>query len=152
MRIFQIFMLHLRETSFLGMNHQHTLPLFKLVGALGMLAIMALSYSPLLSHLPVLLLHSCGVSIASNKLMRPLGSPLYSQASSNISTPMAAKMVKISLECSRKVTGLSSGFSKTLEPIQALHIALHGALSTVKKSLSLNIQMVLSPQSTQELL
>jgi hypothetical protein len=81
-----------------------------------------------------------------------LASPLYSQASSNISTPMAAKMEKISSECSIKVTGLRSGFSTTLEPIQALHIVLHGALSAVKKSLSLNIQMALMPPSTLELL
>jgi hypothetical protein len=84
--------------------------------------------------------------------MIPMGSPLYSQASSNISMPMAAKMTKISSECSRKVTELSSGFSTTLETIQALHIALQGAFLTVKKSLLLNIQMVLSPQSTQKLL
>jgi hypothetical protein len=65
---------------------------------------------------------------------------------------MAAKMEKISSECSREVTVIRSGFSTTLETIQALHIALHGAFSVVKKSLSLNIQMGLTPQSTQELL
>ena len=84
--------------------------------------------------------------------MLPKGSPLYSQAPSNISTPMAAKMEIMSSECSREVMGLSSGFSTTLEPIQALRIVLHGAFSTVKKSLSLNIQMLLTPQSMQELL
>jgi hypothetical protein len=152
-------MIHFRETSFWGMNHQHqhTLPLFKLVGGplvMTLMAITAISYSPLNSPLPVLLLHSCGVLIASFKrlLPNPKSSPLYSQSSSNISTPMAAKMEKISSECSREVTVLRSGFSTTLELIEALHIALQGAFSVVKKSLSLNIQMVLTPQSTQELL
>jgi len=111
---------------------------------------MAISYSNLHSLLPVLLLHLCGASKASIKRGMMLVSPLYYQATSNISTPMAAKMEIISSECSRKVTVLSSGFSTTLETIQALHIALHGAFSVVKKSLSLNIQMVLSQQSTQE--
>jgi hypothetical protein len=79
-------------------------------------------------------------------------SPLYSQAPSNISTLMATKMEKISSECSRQATGLSSGFSTTLEPIKALHIVLHEALSMIKKSLLLNIQFKASPQFTQELL
>jgi hypothetical protein len=113
---------------------------------------MAISYSPLHSPLPVLLLHSCGVSIASIKGMLPKGSPLYSLATSYISSPMAANIGIISSECSRKVTALSNGFSTTLDFIQKLHIALHGAFSAVKKSLSLNIQMVMSRQSTQELL
>jgi hypothetical protein len=65
---------------------------------------------------------------------------------------MAAKMEKISLECSRQVMGLSSGFFTTLEPIQVLHTVLHGALSMVKKFLLLNIQVLVRPLSTQELL
>jgi hypothetical protein len=40
------------------------------------------------------------------------------------------------------VTGLSSGFSTILEPIQALHIVLREALSMVKKSLWPNIQVL----------
>jgi hypothetical protein len=149
MRSLHGLMIHFRETSFWGMNHQHqnTLPLFKLLGPL----VMAISYSPLHSPLPFLILHSCGVSIASNKRMLPKGSPLYSLATSNISTPMAAKIDKISSECSRKLTGLSSGFSSTLQKAQVvLHIAFHGAFSPIKKSLSLNIQMELTPQSMQE--
>jgi hypothetical protein len=146
MRTLHNFKFHCLEISYWGMNHQHTLPLFKLDRAL----VMAISYLPFHSPLPVLLLHSCGASKASIKLSLILDSPLYSQATSNISTPMAAKTEKISSLCSREVTVLSSGFSTTLELIQALHIALHGAYLAVKKSLSLNIQMVLSPQSTQE--
>ena len=65
---------------------------------------------------------------------------------------MAAKMDEISLECSRRVTELSSGFSTTLKLVQALHIAKHEALSMVKKSLSLNIQAMASQLYTQELL
>jgi hypothetical protein len=128
-RSFHGLMIHFRETSFWGMNHQHqhTLPLFKLDRAL----IMAISYSPLHSPLPVLLLHSCGASKASFKRLLMLVSQLYYQATCNIFTPMAAKMDKILSECSRKVTGLRSGFSTTLEPIKALHIVLHGALSAV---------------------
>jgi hypothetical protein len=80
-----------------------------------------------------------------------LVTPLYWQAPSNISMLMAVKMEKISLECSRAVTGLSSGSFNTLEPIQAIHIALDEALLMVKKSLLLNIKVGLSPLSTQEL-
>jgi hypothetical protein len=65
---------------------------------------------------------------------------------------MAVKMDKIWLECSRQVTGISSGFFTTLEPIQVLHIVLLEALSTVKKSLSLNIQVMVRPLFTRELL
>jgi hypothetical protein len=46
---------------------------------------------------------------------------------------MAAKVGKISLECSKQVTGLSNGFSTTLEQKQVLHIVLIEALSMVKK-------------------
>ena len=112
---------------------------------------MAISYSALHLPLPILLLHSNGVSIAPIKPLLILVSQLYSQALSNISTRMAAKMDKISLECSRQVTGLSSGLSTTLETIQAIHIALLEALSIVKKSLLLNIQAIVSPPSMQEL-
>ena len=66
--------------------------------------------------------------------------------------PMADKMDEISSECSRQVTGLSSGLSSTLELIKEIHIVFLEAHLMVKKSLSLNIQMVLTPQSTQELL
>ena len=111
---------------------------------------MGISYSPLHSALLILLQHSNGVSIAPIKLILLLDSPLYSQATSNISTLMAAKMEKISLECSRKVTGFSSGFSFTVEPILTLHIALLEALLTVKKSLLLNIQVLIIPPSTRE--
>ena len=65
---------------------------------------------------------------------------------------MAAKMDKISSECSRQVTGLSNGFSTTIEPIKVIHSVLQGALSMVRKSLPLNIKMVLSLPSTRELL
>jgi GTP-binding protein EngB required for normal cell division len=80
-------------------------------------------------------------------------SPLYSQAPSNNSMLMATKMDKIRLECSRQVKGISSGFSTTLKPKQAILFVLHKALSMVKKCLLLNIQaIILDPQSTQELL
>ena len=79
-------------------------------------------------------------------------SPLYSQALSNISTLMAAKKDTISSECSRQVTELNSGLSTTNEQIQVIHIVLHEALSMVKKSLLLNIQLTASPLFTQELL
>jgi hypothetical protein len=65
---------------------------------------------------------------------------------------MAAKMEEISSECSRKATGLSNGFSTTLESIQALHIVLLEALLMVKKSLLLSIQAIVSLPSTRELL
>ena len=126
---------------------QHTLPLFNQILPLKM----AIIYSPLHLALPILLLHSNGVSIAPIKLLLILVSQLFSQALSNISTRMAAKMDKISLECSRQVTGLSSGLFTTLETIQERHIVLLGALSIVKKSLLLNIQAMGSPPSMQEL-
>ena len=66
--------------------------------------------------------------------------------------PMAAKMDEISSECSRQVMGFSSGLSTTLEQIKEIHIVFLEAHLTVKKSLSLNIQMVLREQSTRELL
>jgi hypothetical protein len=103
---------------------------------------MALSYSALHSALPVLLQHSNGVSIAILKHLLIKVSPLYSLAPSNISMLMADKIDEISSECSRLVTGLSSGFSTILEPIQALHIVLREALSMVKKSLWPNIQVL----------
>jgi hypothetical protein len=98
---------------------------------------MAFSYSPLHLALPILLLHSNGDSTASIKQLLLLDSPLYLQAIRNISTLMAAKMGKISSECSRPMTGLSSGFSTILEQIQVhnIHIVLHEALIMVKKSL-----------------
>ena len=130
------------------MIKQHTLPLFNQL----CFQAMAISYSHLLSALPILLLHSYGASIASVKRLLIEDSLLYSQVPSNIFTPMAVKMEKILLECSRQVTGLSSGFSTTLEPIQVLHIVLLEALSMVKKSLSLNIQIGISPLFTRELL
>jgi hypothetical protein len=113
---------------------------------------MAISFSRLLSAIPILLLHSYGVSIALITQVLLLVIPSYSQALSNISTLMAAKMGKTSLECSIKVTGLSSGFSTSLEPIlAAILIVLQGDLLTVKKSLWLNIKILMSPQSTREL-
>jgi hypothetical protein len=65
---------------------------------------------------------------------------------------MVAKMDKISSESSKKVTGPSSGFSITLEQNQALHTVLQEALSMIKKSSLLNIQVVVRPLSMQELL
>jgi hypothetical protein len=56
---------------------------------------MALSYSPLLSVLPILLLNFNGDSTASLKLLLIKGFPLYSQAPSNISMLMGAKMDEI---------------------------------------------------------
>jgi hypothetical protein len=94
---------------------------------------LAIRYSPLQSALLILPLNSNGASIAIIKLLMNKVSPLYSQAPSNISTRMAVKIIEISLECSRQVTGLSSGSSTTLEQIQALHIVLHEALLMVKK-------------------
>jgi hypothetical protein len=70
-----------------------------------------------------------------------LGSPLYSQEPSKTFTLMAAKMAKILLECLRQVTGHSSGFYTTLELIQEIQIVLDWALSMIKKSLLLNIQV-----------
>jgi hypothetical protein len=112
----------------------------------------AISYSPLLLALAVLLHHLYGVSIASIKLLLTLDFPLYSQALSNISMLMAAITEKISLECSRLVTGLSSGSFTILEPFQVVLIVLEEDLSAVKKSLLLNIQVVMTLQRTQELL
>jgi hypothetical protein len=112
----------------------------------------AISYSPLHSALPILLHYSCGVSIAPGKLLMNLDIPLYSQAPSNISTLMVAKMEKISSECSTQVTGLRSGFSTALETFQVLHIDLLEAHSMIKRFLSLNIQIIMSPPSTQKLL
>jgi hypothetical protein len=106
---------------------------------------MAIGYSPLHSALPILLQHSYGVSIASCKRLMTKVSQLYFQAPSNIFTLMDVKMDKISSECSRQVMGLSNGFSIILDSIQVLHIVLLEALSMVKKSLSLNIQMALTP-------
>ena len=150
MQTFQNFMVYIGETSFWAMilQLQHTLPCFKLLCPL----VVAISYSPLHSPLLILILYSIGVSIASIKTIKMLVIQLYSLATSYISSPMAANLGIISSECSRKVTALSNGFSTTLDFIQELHIALHGAFSAVKKSLSLNIQMVISRQSTQELL
>jgi hypothetical protein len=132
------------------MNKQlkHSLPLFKQLWSLAM----AISYSLLLSALPYLLLNSYGVLIASIKLQLILVSQLYFQEISNISTLMAGKMEIILSDSSRLATGLSSGFSTTLEPIQAVLIVLLEALSMIKKSSSLNIQVKVRPQSMLELL
>jgi hypothetical protein len=81
-----------------------------------------------------------------------LRSRLYLQALSNISTLMAAKINEILSESSRQVTALSSGSSTTLKPFQTLHIVSHEALTMIKKSLLLSIQVVISPQSMRELL
>jgi hypothetical protein len=108
------------------------------------------NYSALLSVLLILLLHSYGVSKPSIKMLVILGSPLFSQAPSNISTLMAAKVRKFALECSSQVTGLSNGFSLTLKLIKVLHIVLHGAFSITKKSLLLNIQVIARPPNTLE--
>ena len=113
---------------------------------------MAISYSPFHSALLVLLQPSYGVSIASIKQLLLLDSLLYLQATSNTSTLMAAKTDKISSECSRQVTGLSSGSSTILVPIQALHIVLLEAFLMVKKSLLISIQAIVSLPSTRELL
>jgi hypothetical protein len=78
-------------------------------------------------------------------------SQLYSRAPSSISMLMAAKMDEISSECSRLVTGLSSGFFTTLEPIGAKHIVFREALSMVKKFLLRNILVIVSPPFMQEL-
>ena len=81
-----------------------------------------------------------------------LVSPLYSLATNNISTHMAAKMDKISLECSRPATGLSNGLFITLEQILEENIVLLEAYSMIKKSLLLNIKVIMSQQSILELL
>jgi hypothetical protein len=65
---------------------------------------------------------------------------------------MAVKMEKIWLENSSQVMGLSSGLYYILEPVLVLHIVFLEVLSTVKKSLSLNIQWVVIQLSTRELL
>jgi hypothetical protein len=57
----------------------------------------------------------------------------------------AVKMGKISLECSRQTTVLSSGFSPILEQLQVIHIALQEILLTVKKFLLPNILVQVSP-------
>jgi hypothetical protein len=143
-------MIGIRETCFWAINLQiqYTLSLFKQLWP----SKITIEYSALHSTLPILLLHSNGVSIASIKILLKLGSLLYFQAPNNISTPMVVKMEIISLECSRQVTGLSSGLSTTLESIQVQHFVLQEGLLMVKKSLLLNIQVLMSPQSTQELL
>jgi hypothetical protein len=112
---------------------------------------MATSYSRLNLAIPVLLLHSYGVSIANIERLLILGSQFYSQVTSNISTLMAGKMDGISLECSRKVTGLSSGFFITLDTIQEIHFVLLEVHSLIKKSLLLNFQMAVSQLSMLEL-
>ena len=112
---------------------------------------MGINFSPLLSVLPILLFHSYGVSEVSIKLFMIQGSPLYSLVPSNISTLLAAKINKISLECSRQVMGVNSGLSTSLGDIKALLVFLE-ALSMVKKSLSLNFQIILTQPSTQGLL
>jgi hypothetical protein len=119
------------ETYFWGMIQllQLILPLFILLGP-----VMAISYSLLLSALPILLLYFNGALIASIKLLLILGSPLYSLALSNISMLMARKMEEISLECFRQLTGLSNGFFTILEAILVLHIVLAEALSMIRKS------------------
>jgi hypothetical protein len=65
---------------------------------------------------------------------------------------MAAKMDKISSDCSRQVTGLSSGLFITLEPFLEEHIVLLVAYSMVKKSLLPNIKVIISRLSMPELL
>ena len=138
-----------RETYFWVINQQiqYILSLFKQLWP----SKISIDYSALPSTLLILLLHSNGVSIAFIKLLKQ-GSLLYSQTPNNISTLMADKMEIILLECSRQVTGPSIGFSTTLEPIQVIHFVLHEGLLMVRKSLLLNIQVLMSPQSTQELL
>jgi len=101
-----------------------------------------------------MLLNSNGASIATKKLMI-FRTQLYSQATRNISTLMAAKIIEISSENSRQVTALSSGSYSTLQHIKIVHhnhIVLQEAHSMIKKLLLLNIQAVVSPPSTQELL
>jgi hypothetical protein len=139
-------MIDIREISCWAMIQlHHTLSLLKQESL-----ILAISYSPFHLALLVLLLPSYGVSIASiNQQILLLDSQLYPQATSNISMLMAAKMDEISSECSRQVTGLSSGFSTTnIEPIKELHIALLEGHSTVKKSLLPSIQVQVRPLFT----
>jgi hypothetical protein len=57
---------------------------------------MAISYLVLHSALPILLLHSNGVSIAFLKLLLIWGFPFYSQAPRDISMLLAGKMGEIS--------------------------------------------------------
>jgi hypothetical protein len=142
-------MINIQETYFSDMilQLQLSLPYFKQESLQ-----LSISYSPFRLPLQILLLHSYGVSIAMIKQLMLLGSPLYLQEPSNISTLMAAKTDEISLECSRKVTGLSSGFSTTLEAIQEKHFVFLEAHSMTKKSLLLSIKVVVRPQSTLELL
>jgi hypothetical protein len=63
---------------------------------------------------------------------------------------MADKMDIISLECSRQVTGLSSGLYTTLEQILEENIVLLEAYSMIKKSLLLNIKVIASQPSMLE--
>ena len=112
---------------------------------------MALSYSPFRSALPILLLHSNGDSIASINLVMIVGFPSFSQEASNISMLMAVKAGRTSLECSRKVMDLRSGFSTTLERMQLQHLVLEEALSKVKKSLLDNIKVLVISPSMREL-
>jgi hypothetical protein len=91
------------------------------------------SFLALLSALPILILHSYGVS-KNTRLFLLKDFLSYSQAANNISTLTAVKIHKISLECSKQATELSSGFSTSLEAIQALHIALQEVHLKGKKS------------------
>jgi hypothetical protein len=80
-----------------------------------------------------MLLNSNGASIASNKIMI-FRSQLYSQAARNISTLMAAKIIKISSESSLHVTGMSNGSYSTIQRINKVHhIVLQEAHSMIKK-------------------
>jgi hypothetical protein len=111
---------------------------------------MAKNYSALLLPLPILIQHSNGDSIAFIKPLLIQGSPLYSQGQSNTSMLMAAKMGKISLECSRQVTGLRIGFFNTLNLIRATLIVLDEALLKVKKFLLRNIRVLVGPLFMRE--
>jgi hypothetical protein len=144
------FMIKIGEIYFWAMilQLQPTLPLFKVLCSLDL----AISYSPLHSPLLILLHYSFGVSIATSKRVMNKVSRLYLQAHSNISTLMETKVEKILSECSRQLTGLSSGSCTTLEHIQVNHFVLHEAFSMVKKWLLLNIQVKASTLVTQELL
>ena len=83
-------MIDFRETYYWVLNIEvlPTLPSFKILKVL----VMAISYLPLHSALPILLLHSFGDSIASIKLALLLGYPLSLEAINNISMPMVTKM------------------------------------------------------------
>ena len=111
---------------------------------------MAISYSPLILAVPVLLQHSDGVSIGNIERLLILGSQFCYQVTSNISSLMAGKVDGISSGCSRKVTGLSSGFFITLDTIQEIHFVLREVYSLIKKSLLLNFQMAVSQLSMRE--